>query len=187
LTDKPFHIGRRFSSAPFKGRIDDVRVFAVAVSAEDAALLAKGESLSSLKEILGIAAPERTAAQAERLKAYYLDQIDEKAKAWKTELAEIPKKLADLDKSITVTMVMEEMTPRRPTHLLKRGQYDQPGDEVQPGVLTEFTGSSAKANTRLDLARWLTDPQHPLAARVAVNRWWELLFGTGLVETVEDF
>ncbi len=62
-TDKPFHIGRRFSSAPFRGRIDDVRVFSTALSAEDAALLAKGESLSSLKEILAVAPTERTTAQ----------------------------------------------------------------------------------------------------------------------------
>ena len=186
-TDKPFHIGQRFSSAPFRGRIDEVRVFAAALSVDDAALLAKGESLGSLKEILAIAPAERTAAQAERLKAYYLDQIDEKAKAWRAELAEIPKQLAELDKAITVTMVMGELTPRRPTHILKRGQYDQLGDEVQPGVLTEFAGSGTTAATRLDLARWLTDPQHPLTARVAVNRWWEMLFGTGIVETVEDF
>lgn len=186
-TDKPFHIGRRFSSAPFRGHIDDVRVFSTALSAEDAALLAKGESLSSLKEILAVAPAQRTMAQTDRIQAYYLDQVDTKSKAWKAELAEIPRKLADLDKAITVTMVMGELTPRRPTHILKRGQYDQPGDEVPPGVLTAFVGSSEKASTRLDLARWLTDPQHPLTARVAVNRWWEMFFGTGIVETVEDF
>ncbi len=186
-TDKPFHIGRRFSSANFRGRMDDVRVFSIALTAEDVAVLAKGASLSGLKEILAVAPAERTADQIERISAYFLDHVDGPTKAWKAELAEIPKKLADLDKAITVTMVMGEMNPRRPTHILKRGQYDQLGDEVQPGVLTAFVGASASAESRLELARWLTDPQHPLTARVAVNRWWEMLFGTGIVETVEDF
>ncbi len=186
-TDKPFHIGRRHASAPFRGRMDDVRVFLTALTAEDAALLAKGESLSGLKEILAIAPASRSADQTGRVKAYFLDHVDVATQAWKAELAEIPTKLADLDKAVTVTMVMGEMTPRRPTHILKRGQYDQPADEVQPGVLTAIVGSSAEAHSRLDLARWLTDPQHPLTARVAVNRWWEMLFGTGIVETVEDF
>lgn len=186
-TDKPFHIGRRHASAPFRGRMDDVRVFSTALTAEDAALLANGESLSGLKEILAIAPASRSADQTGRVKAYYLDHVDVPTQAWKAELAAIPTKLADLDKAITVTMVMSEMTPRRPTHILKRGEYDQPADEVQPGVLTAIVGSSAEAHSRLDLARWLTDPQHPLTARVAANRWWEMLFGTGIVETVEDF
>lgn len=186
-TDKPFHIGRRHTSAPFLGRIDDVQIYSTAISTEDATLLAKGESLSGLKEILAIAPANRTAAQMARVKAYYLDQVDAPAKAWKTELADIPKKLADLDKTIPVTMVMGEMTPRRPTHILKRGQYDQLGDEVQPGILPAFPGTNTEASSRLELARWLTDPQHPLTARVAVNRWWEMLFGTGIVETAEDF
>ncbi len=186
-TDKPFHIGRRHASAPFAGRIDDVRVYATTLSAEEAAQLAKGESLSGLKEILAIKTAQRTADQMARVKSYYLDQVDGPSKAWKTELADVPKKLAELDKTIPVTMVMGEMTPRRPTHILKRGQYDQPGDAVQPGVLPAFPGLHAEAASRLDLAHWLTDPQHPLTARVAVNRWWEMLFGTGLVETAEDF
>jgi hypothetical protein len=72
--------------------------------------------------------------------------------------------------------------------MLNRGQFDQPGDTVEPGVpawmppLPEGTAAN-----RLALARWLVDPRHPLTARVAVNRWWEMFFGRGLVETVEDF
>ncbi len=186
-TDKPFHIGRRHASAPFHGRLDEVRIYSTALSAEDAALLSRGESLSGLKEILAVASAQRTADQTARVKSYYLDRIDGPFQAWKAELAEVPKMLAELDKTIPVTMVMAEMTPRRDTHILKRGQYDQPGDLVSPGVLAAFPGPHSDVASRLDLARWLTDPQHPLTARVAVNRWWEMLFGTGLVETAEDF
>ena len=85
-------------------------------------------------------------------------------------------------------MVMAEMSPPRQTYLLKRGQYDQRGDKVDPGVpaVLPKMPKDAPAN-RLGLARWLVDPANPLTARVAVNRFWAMYFGTGLVETVEDF
>ncbi len=187
LTDKPFHIGRRTNSAPFRGRIGDVRLYSAVLSAEEAAQLAKGETLGGLQTILTLAADQRSPEQTERLQRYYLDQVDPRTREWKAELAGIPGKLEELDKAIPVTMVMAEMSPRRKTHILKRGQYDHPGEEVSPGVLAEFRDLPTEASSRLDLARWLTHSQHPLTARVAVNRWWELLFGTGIVETVEDF
>ena len=85
-------------------------------------------------------------------------------------------------------MVMEEMPAPRATHVLIRGQYDQPGPRVEPGVpaLSRRGPGDAKAD-RLGLARWLVDPANPLTARVAVNRDWQMLFGTGLVKTVDDF
>lgn len=187
LTDKPFHIGQRSTSAPFQGRIDEVRLYAKALTPEEVTLLSKGETLDGLKSILACNPAQRTPAQIDRLRAYYLDQIDAQSQQLRTELAETTKQHDELNKQIPVTMVMQEMTPRRSTHILKRGQYDQPGEEVQPAALSAFTGLPNQTNTRLDLAHWLTNPKHPLTARVAVNRWWEILFGTGIVETVEDF
>ena len=186
-TDKPFHIGLRSKSAPFRGHIDDVRLFSAALSADEAKRLAQGASLGGLKDILAVKAADRSAAQTERLRAYFVEHIDPRMREWKAEIASIGQQLEQLDKAIPLTMVMGEMSPRRPTYLLRRGQYDQRGDEVQPGVLSVFAGLPNEVKSRLDLARWLTHPQHPLTARVAVNRWWEMLFGTGLVETVEDF
>ena len=86
------------------------------------------------------------------------------------------------------TMVMSEALAPRPTHLLHRGQYDQPRERVLPGVpsiLPALPGDSSL--TRLDFADWLFTPDHPLTARVAVNRFWQLLFGRGLVATPADF
>lgn len=186
-TDKPFHIGKRHASATFKGRIDEVRLYSEALTPANAAELARGETLGDLKAILATAPEKRSAEETATLKAYYISQVDPSARQWRAELAELPKKLEELNKAIPVTMVMNEMTPRRPTHLLKRGQYDQLGEVVEPGVLTAFAGLPQDGATRLDLARWLTHPNHPLTARVAMNRYWEMLFGTGLVETVEDF
>ncbi|MFT4512641.1 MAG: hypothetical protein ACI89X_003089 [Planctomycetota bacterium] len=82
-------------------------------------------------------------------------------------------------------MVMREMATRRATYVRPRGSYLAQGEQVNRGTPACLPKSDAK--DRLALARWLTDPAHPLAARVAVNRIWQLHFGTGLVGTAEDF
>lgn len=96
---------------------------------------------------------------------------------------------SQFDRNVSYVMVMKERKQPRPTHVLIRGQYDSPGELVQrdtPAFLPSLNPSPEGA-TRLDLARWLTAPQNPLAGRVAVNRIWQQLFGVGLVKTAEDF
>ncbi len=93
-------------------------------------------------------------------------------------------------RSIPRVMVMEDMVQPRETFQLVRGQYNKPIGRVEPGVPNHlFTPSQgpASATNRLDLSRWLLDPQHPVTARVIVNRQWQIFFGTGLVRTTEDF
>lgn len=85
-------------------------------------------------------------------------------------------------------MVMQEMEKPRTAHILKRGQYDKPSDEVDadvPSNILPFEESLPK--NRLGLAQWLTHEKHPLFARVTVNRFWQQLFGQGLVGTSNDF
>jgi len=92
--------------------------------------------------------------------------------------------------NVVTTPVMEELPEgrRRATHVLARGNFLQPADEVSAGVPAALHPWPAETpRDRLGLARWITDPLNPLTARVAVNRWWQALFGTGLVETQEDF
>ncbi len=85
-------------------------------------------------------------------------------------------------------MVMEEMKHPRETRVLIRGQYDQPGERVEPGVPLIFSELPLGVpNNRLGFARWLVSDVHPLTARVAVNRFWQQYFGQGLVATSEDF
>jgi hypothetical protein len=104
------------------------------------------------------------------------------------ELAGLYKQRQSLVDSIPELMVMEEITPPRKTFVLNRGQYDSPMDEVRadtPKSILPF--SKDYPRNRLGLAQWLFDDQNPLTARVTVNRYWQLFFGKGLVETSEDF
>lgn len=92
--------------------------------------------------------------------------------------------------NVVTTPVMEELPEgrRRTTRVLARGNFLQPADEVSAGVPAALHGWPADTpRDRLGLASWITAPENPLTARVAVNRWWQALFGTGLVETQEDF
>ena len=94
----------------------------------------------------------------------------------------------DLRNSIPHVMVMAEAEKRRDTHILIRGEYDNPGRKVEPGVPAAlFSEGRMEGNDRLALARWLVHPDHPLTSRVIVNHYWQQFFGTGIVESSEDF
>ena len=92
-------------------------------------------------------------------------------------------------RNLPTTMVMEEMPVARQAFVLNRGQYDAHGDKVEAGVPEKLIAAWPKnaPKNRLGLAQWFLQPQHPLTARVVVNRFWAQLFGVGLVKSVEDF
>jgi hypothetical protein len=88
-----------------------------------------------------------------------------------------------------VTMVMKERSSAnpRPTHIHHRGEFLQPKERVEPGVLSKLHPLPKDApRNRLSLARWLVSPDNPLTARVVMNRQWQALFGRGIVRTTED-
>ena len=90
--------------------------------------------------------------------------------------------------SFPTVMVMQDSATPRETHVLLRGAYDRPGEKVEPGVPAACRRCRRRARTTgSGLAQWLVDPANPLTARVAVNRFWQMYFGAGLVKTVEDF
>ena len=108
----------------------------------------------------------------------YINQLNLEEKAIK--------KTADTGKS---TVMVMNYKPRK-THILLRGAYDQHGDEVNsgtPSAIKPKDVSSDNESTRFDLAKWLINPNHPLTSRVIVNRYWQMIFGTGIVKTSEDF
>lgn len=95
----------------------------------------------------------------------------------------------EFEATIPVAMVMKEKADRRPAHILVRGAYDKPGEQVErdtPAFLPPMKDHDG-IKTRMDLAEWFVSAEHPLTARVAVNRIWQQLFGVGIVKTSEDF
>jgi hypothetical protein len=156
----------------------------------------KAQSKSTLPppvlEALKAEADKRNDAQKKLVRDHFLENIYAKTKPGfdplHQQLADVEKKRKDLDGSIPITMVAGDLQERRDAFLLVRGQYDKKGDKVAPGVPAALPPLPKEAPpTRLGLAQWLVAPEHPLTARVTVNRYWQHLFGTGIVKTAEDF
>jgi len=138
---------------------------------------------------------KRNEAQKKTIRNHFLEHVYSKTRKQfaplHREIAAVQHKLKELDESTPSTLIMLEKTAnRRPTYVLKRGEYDKPDKsrKVEPAVPAALgkLPADAAAN-RLSLARWLVSKDHPLTARVTVNRFWQQYFGTGLVKTAEDF
>ena len=100
---------------------------------------------------------------------------------------ELQKELAALKKQFPTTLIMKERESPRKAYVLIRGEYDNQGEEVSralPAFLPPMPDGAPM--DRMGFAQWLVDPGHPLFARVAVNRFWQQLFGVGLAKTSED-
>ncbi len=194
-TSAPFSIGRRGNAGPaFTGRVDDFRIYGRALNAGEASALGGGATLA----IAAIEKSQRTPQQAEQLKKFYRETQAAEYLAAKGKLDDLTKQKAEVEKTMPNTMVMVEMEKPRDTFIKIRGGYDKNGDQVTaavPSFLPAIAGAPAPTSlgdkvqrlTRLDLAKWLLSPDQPLTARVTVNRWWAMLFGTGIVKTVSDF
>lgn len=122
------------------------------------------------------------------VRAYYRRNHSPDWRARQDRLTALKADLKKTESSYPRTMVMQQLPKPRGTRLLIRGEYDNPGEEVTPKVPAVFSPlREGQPRDRLALARWITDPKHPLTARVFVNRLWQMLFGAGLVTTPEDF
>jgi hypothetical protein len=135
---------------------------------------------------------KRKPEQQQQIRDYFLEHVYADTRSvfepLNKQLAEAQQQKAALEKSIPVTMVAREMERRLDAFVLIRGQYDTPGEKVEPNVPAALPPLPADApRNRLGFAKWLVDPSHPLTARVTVNRLWQQCFGRGLVETAEDF
>lgn len=129
----------------------------------------------------------RTKKEAAALTGYFVTHPRERRVAAE-EVARLDGERRSIENRIPSTMVMSELEKPRDTFVLIRGAYDHPGEKVTPAVPAFLPPMPADApRNRLGLARWVVDPSNPLTARVAVNRYWQMYFGTGLVRTAEDF
>jgi hypothetical protein len=211
---KPIGLGDRAFSDPFKGDIDELRIYGRVLAAEEVEQLAVHEPI---RPILSERVPEdpcakfanqpeenpkdtvttkrlsraesRCKSQDGKLRDYYLTHHAPKRyrKAYAALQAHQRREEA-LDERVPTVMVMDTMGTPRDTYVLGRGDYRNKGEQVAaspPAVLPPLP-ADVPAN-RLGLARWLVSPSHPLTARVAVNRYWQMYFGTGIVKTSEDF
>ncbi len=135
-----------------------------------------------------ITAESLTGEQALTLRRYYRSTRSPVMRELAAELDTITADRDAQEATLPLTLVMEEREEVRPTHRLERGDYASPREEVYPDVPDALPPLAADApRNRLGFARWLVSPEHPLTARVTVNRLWQQMFGTGLVKTAEDF
>ena len=191
-TSSSFMVGRRalkegFRSNPqglFRARLDELMLFDRALTAGNASALAKFDPVSQLRS-----KPSRSDHELKRLFYDYLHNQDaqyQQATQWLSEYKYREMKTQHL---ITKpTMVMQEMDTLRPTYILDRGQYSAPTERVYPGTPEQIMPFSEELpENRLGLAQWLFKKGNPLTARVAVNRYWQMIFGRGIVATPEDF
>lgn len=159
----------------------------------DAELVDKTRFPGNISGSLRTEEEKRNAGQKREITEFYLLQEKHHEKPdWKKKGEQIKKLRADLrhvSESIVQVMVMEENAPdkKRETFLLNRGDYQQPAQRVTEGTPAFLPPMKEELpRNRLGLAKWLVDPEHPLTARVAVNRLWQQFFGIGIVKTSED-
>ncbi|HUQ92127.1 MAG TPA: DUF1553 domain-containing protein [Bryobacteraceae bacterium] len=130
-----------------------------------------------------------TSSHARAQMLFFVNRTNAAYQVAAAQLDEVEKQRREVRRRGAVTHVMQENANSKPVaRILYRGQYDQPREEVSanvPSVLPPM--SSELPRNRFGLAQWIIDPSNPLTARVTVNRFWQELFGTGLVKTAEDF
>ncbi len=179
------NIGRRYTSAPFKGEIDEVMVFDRTLNPlEVVALYGK----LPVDNILKAEAKKRNKKQKSELHKFYLEYFSEGYKEVNKKLQAFQGQKKKIENSTPTTLVMEERKTPRGAYVLERGQYDQRGEKVEPSTpafLPDFPEGAPK--NRLGFAKWLLLKDHPLTSRVTINRIWQQFFGTGIVKTAEDF
>ncbi len=192
LTDRPFYLGRHDLRGDGKaqyfagGGIADVRVFNRALSVQEAKVVSEWGPLQSAAS----KSPEQlTAGERQALLLSYANTNDEEYRRLVARRLEIDREWRDLRRHGSITHVMQELPgSEAAARVLYRGMYDQPRERVlagTPAALPPMPDSLPR--NRLGLAGWLIEDTNPLLARVTVNRFWQQIFGTGLVATSEDF
>jgi hypothetical protein len=167
------------------GKVEAVLVYDRALSSLE---LLQLSNAAAWKSLLSKPASSLTASERTLLWDYYLATQVPALKQEAGQLKAARQELTDTLIRIPELMIMQESKQPKKSYILDRGQYDAKTTEVFPTTPEAiFPYASNLPKNRLGLANWLTDPKHPLTARVAVNRYWQLFFGKGLVKTTEDF
>ena len=172
----PIRLGGDNATSMFTGSIADFRIFNRVITEEQARLMAAWPRIAATSDLTA-------------LKLYFLHQKDSGYRENLAALEQVAMMRTRIQNRADTALVMEERPGSKATaHLLFRGQYDQPRDEIEantPSALPPLPASYPR--NRLGLAKWLVAPENPLLARVAVNRFWQEIFGAGIVRTPGDF
>ncbi|MCA9118761.1 MAG: PSD1 domain-containing protein [Planctomycetaceae bacterium] len=140
-----------------------------------------------VSKALKVQSASRNDSQLAAIAKHFEEQTPEYASRL-TKLREVIGRRNRIQGSVARVMIMQDMEEPRKTFMLDKGLYNQPGEEVSANVQAIFPALPPDTpKNRLALARWLVNRSHPLTARVTVNRFWQMFFGTGLVKTTEDF
>ncbi|HEV8543792.1 MAG TPA: DUF1549 domain-containing protein, partial [Verrucomicrobiae bacterium] len=185
-TRAPFKIGQRKKGDPVeRAAVQDVRLYARKLTSDE---IGKLYEKPRLAWIASKSADRRSEDEQKFLFDGYLNNYDSDYISVAKALAELEGEERDIKMRGTIAYVMNEKPSEPAAYVLFRGDYDKRRDKVSPGTpqfLPDF-GEDVPRN-RLGFARWLVRPDHPLTARVAVNRMWQELFGNGIVRTAGDF
>ena len=179
----PTRLGQRSTSEPFEGAAQDLRFYDRALAPAEAFALAK------VDETRALVTPKPNAKSREKLLEYYVGVSRTDVRVAAARQQDLEGEYAAIKARSPLTHIQEERKDMMPmAHVLIRGAYDKKGEEVKaevPAALGKLPTDAPK--NRLGLARWLVSEQNTLTARVTVNRFWQEVFGQGLVKTSEDF
>jgi len=182
----PMLVGGSKHLPTWQGSVSDLRFYSSrTLGAEEIALLADPVALP---DILAKPSAKRSEIEQKKVNHYFLTHAAAgKMETLANRVAAIEAERTAFVDKLPTTMVMEEAPTSKETHLRIRGEYHNKGDVVDSRVPEVFGIPAQPMENRLALAKWLVSAENPLAARVAVNRYWQMLFGAGLVKTTEDF
>ena len=179
---EPLRVGRGLG-LDYRGQIRRLLLYDRALTAPEIAVMAVGHRLD---EIVRIPPADRSSSEARKLRQAYLNALGPHAVTFLTaRIRNLQRERQWYLDNVPTVMVMREMEPRRKTFRLDRGAYDAPAEEVFPGLPEAL--SDGNPESRLGFARWLVSADNPLTARVTANRVWQMLWGAGVVRTVEEF
>ena len=185
-TAVPFKIGQRTDSDPIAGLgLQDLRLYQRELKPDEVAALGKAALFAA---ILAKPADQRTDAEKNELYSWWLDAKDEVYRKATAALAAFEKEQTDMKSRGTIAHVMQEKTSPAMAFILARGEYDKRGEQVAPNTPSALPPLAADApRNRLGFAKWLLQEDNPLTSRVTVNRYWQEVFGNGIVRTAGDF
>lgn len=166
--------------------LDDIKIFDRILSPAEAKILAQRED--EIHRMLSVGRDDLTDYQRNLLFEHYLYGVDRDILQQLESLSNLREELHEVQDKQPEVMVLRERLNSRTSYIRERGMYDSLGDTVEPGVpvaIMPFGGEFPQ--NRLGLAQWILHPDNPLTSRVLVNRYWQMIFGTGIVDTPDDF